>query len=131
MLRSSNVCHRCHFETEKDGERTTKTYKFHCSAEWIGHVDCGCRCTNGHQRLTSSKDGKVTGNCDLLTESAAYPVALGQAIIKGWMSARDAVPVRVSMGAPRSSFSKKRSWTEIAIAEDRNCAPKPRFWQQL
>ena len=127
QLSSSAVCHRCSFEKAPDGKRLWKQYKFYCSDPWIGDLQVGCKCQQGHIALTSKQDGKVTGKLDLLSESAAYPIALGQAVISAWSSQDVHDPV----GEPRAS---KRSWQSLDVGDDNSpssSASKPRrFWQE-
>ena len=131
QLPNSAVCHRCSFEKAADGKRLWKQYKFYCSDPWIGDLQVGCNCELGHIALTSKKDGKVTGNLDRLSESAAYPIALGQAVISAWSSqeGRDSDPV--DNAGPRAS---KRSWQSLDVYDDgllSSSSSKPRrFWQE-
>ena len=88
VLRSS-CTPRCAWSTEPWGKRMLKRFKFACTGGWISHIHRPCRCPGRrHLRLTRSvwSNGKLkfTGKRRELKNSAAYPDALGKAIVNAW-----------------------------------------------
>ena len=87
------VCPRCAYSTEAFGRRVLKRYKFLATGPWVEGLSRRCRCPNGaHAALAQhnvSVSGKVsvTGNTQALKKSAAYPIALGRAIVRACLQA--------------------------------------------
>jgi hypothetical protein len=90
------VTPRCSFSTEMLGERYYKLYKFAAigpqtsssPGAWIAKARRKCMCP-GKQHIALMKkscDGRITGQLDHLTKSAAYPKALGECIVQAWYS---------------------------------------------
>ena len=66
-----------------------KRFKFACTGRWISHIHRPCRCPGRrHLQLTcrfwSNGRVKFTGKARQLKKSAAYPNALGKAIVNAW-----------------------------------------------
>ena len=77
---------RCAWSREPWGKRMLKKYKFACTGMWISRIHRPCRCPGRrHLRLTRNVwiNGKLkfTGRRRELKSSAAYPNALGKAIV--------------------------------------------------
>ena len=80
---------RCAWSTEPFGKRMLKRFKFACTGMWISDIRRQCRCPRRrHLHLTRSvwTNGKrkFTGRGHALKKSAAYPDALGRAIVNAW-----------------------------------------------
>lgn len=90
------VTPRCSFSAEKVGEKYYKLYKFAAvgpqtsssPGAWIAKVRRACTCPNKQHiaLMRRTDDGKITGNLEHLTKSAAYPKALGECIVEAWYS---------------------------------------------
>ena len=94
---------RCAFSVAPFGKRYKKKYKFLATGSWIRGVFAPCRCPgNVHLLLTKTrvgKDGRVQRNGIKvrLTESGAYPIALGHHIVEC------ACPGQADTGTQRTS----------------------------
>jgi hypothetical protein len=87
-----SVAPRCAFSEEPLGQKYYKLYKFAAvgpstslsPGAWIAAIarTCGCPSRKHTSLMRRSDDGKVTGNLEHLTKSAAYPKALGECIVK-------------------------------------------------
>jgi hypothetical protein len=84
------IADRCAYDTAAPvGQRVKKPYKFLVSGPWLQSSLRKCTCPGGtHETLMQvNEKGQVTGKTDLLRASAAYPAALGAAIIAAWLGA--------------------------------------------
>ena len=93
------ACMRCPFAVEPDGQRHWKRYMFLSASMWVKRLrrKCGCL-SKQHIKLTKKRFGRVSGIKPRLRESAAYPLALGSAVISAWEAGPE----------PGSSIQKKR-----------------------
>ena len=117
------VAPHCAFSGGPRGSRFAKKFKFVSTSVWICQLARQCRCGGrGHTSLTSIriKDGihRVDGCRDALKASAAYPRALGRAIIKAWSSGKnidaalqEPIAGPMSQAAARSKVQGPRSKT--------------------
>ena len=85
----SAVTPRCAWSMDRLGKRMKKYFRFCCSAPWIQKLRRKCRCgRKGHLQLTVIRfvNGRkrFTGKRVALLKSAAYPPALGRALIQAW-----------------------------------------------
>ena len=118
--------YRCAFSVAPFGKRYKKKYKFLATGSWVRGVFAACRCPgNVHLPLCKTrvcKDGRVqkTGIKARLTESGAYPIALGQRIVEcacpGHADMGTTVGMRVdtkkvvqALKRVRKSYTKKRT----------------------
>ena len=87
---------RCAWDSRPYGQRFLKQYKLIGTGAWIGKVRRSCKCP-GKEHLSMvyhEPDGRVTGDKGALRQSAAYPSAMGKAIVKAWLSVSlSSVPV--------------------------------------
>ena len=78
---------RCAYVNKKPGEVTyKKPYKFLVSGRWLRDRLRKCTCV-GRQHaplMVKNEKGQISGRAQCLTESAAYPRALGEAIVAAW-----------------------------------------------
>ena len=87
LAMTSAIAYRCTYESAAYGRRYLKGYRMLAIGTWIRGVAAQCRCPQGiHLPLVTKNigpDGKVriTGIKKRLTESGAYPLALGRKII--------------------------------------------------
>lgn len=96
FVQRSTTTPRCAWSTEPMGRRMLKRFKFACTGEWICNIRRKCRCPGRqHFKLTTCvwRNGKLrfTGKRHALKKSAAYPDALGRAIVNAWQQ-RGAAP---------------------------------------
>ena len=80
----------CRYSTAPLGSRYGKRFKLMGSHAWVRQLACKCQCPGGkHKSLATVKNvrGKkaVTGIKHALKDSAAYPLAMGTAVIQKWM----------------------------------------------
>lgn len=100
------VTPRCAWSSEVPGRRFLKRYKLLATGAWIYRLHAACPCRNrGHLSLVSvrcSSSGKkrVTGRRSLLIASAAYPPALGKAIVEAWSTSQSRLPALAAPAAP-------------------------------
>lgn len=79
---------RCAYSMEPLGQRFKKPYKFVTSGPWLTLDKCTCPGVIHEKLMASDEQGRVTGNLQSLRASAAYPAALGAAIVEAWEGAR-------------------------------------------
>lgn len=146
----SAVTPRCAWSAERLGKRMKKYFRFCCSAPWIQKLRRKCPCGGrGHLQLTVIRfvNGRkrFTGKRVALLKSAAYPLALGRAIIKAWsQSSNDLHSVLRSAGdgctchwlttspgsasttsqKPRGRIVRKRKQPEVAWLCPPPCSTK-------
>jgi hypothetical protein len=85
------TCPHCAFSSGPLKKRFGKKFKMLCTATWICGMNRVCKCPRKKHLLCVTakiKNGKrkVWGNLELLKQSAAYPDAMGTAIIAAWKS---------------------------------------------
>jgi hypothetical protein len=92
LLQDAGVCwsqtvHRCAYDSSRQ-PRLSKLYKFIGSWQGVKGLNARCNC-NGIHRLTGSRnaENQWTGDVVALGESAAYPKALGEALLRAWEKA--------------------------------------------
>lgn len=111
---TSSVVHRCAFDTRDYGDRLGKAYKVHCTEPWIlsARLAHGCTCPRReHRKMVKRVGDKVWGLKSELSESQAYPDALGEAVIAAWQeggcqsqsSGSSGGASSAGVGRPRSS----------------------------
>ena len=88
--RHSATCARCAYAPEPYGQRALKRFRFVGTGAWVEQLATKCSCPGStHKSLAnvSVKDGRrtVTGKDEELKASAAYPPALGIAIVQAWL----------------------------------------------
>ena len=110
---------RCAWSTEPMGQRMLKRFKFACTGEWISGVHRKCRCPGQrHFKLTTCvwRNGKLrfTGKGHALKKSAAYPDALGMAIVNAWRQS--------GMALPSGQTSASCNWLDVCPGSRK---PKP------
>ena len=87
LAMTSAIAYRCAYSSAPYGSRYLKGYRLLAIGKWIRGVAARCQCPGGvHLPLVTKKigsDGKVrvTGIKKRLTESGAYPLALGRKIV--------------------------------------------------
>lgn len=91
FVQRSVVTPRCPWSREPWGRRMLKYFKFVCTGTWISAIRRRCQCPGRkHFKLTwgAWRHGKLTftGKRQALQQSAAYPDALGQAIVSSWQN---------------------------------------------
>ncbi|CAE7834952.1 unnamed protein product [Symbiodinium sp. CCMP2592] len=129
---------RCRFDRRPYGQRWLKVFKI-CGPWWIDQLYRQCLCPGEHKPLvTVSESGQITGNTEALKSSAAYPKAMGEAVIKRYMAIQQAdPPASVSHKKPaalhkRPAASHKRPAASEAASEK---APKKlamdQSWKEL
>ena len=132
------VLPHCRYSTAPFGSRYGKKFKLMGSHAWVLQLACRCRCPGRkHKSLVTVKNvrGKkaVTGVKQALKDSAAYPRAMGTAVIQKWM--RNACPEEghgpqsksagtARSGGPRSKVRQhgkrskvQRSWATLDLDE--------------
>lgn len=112
FVQRSTCTPRCAWSTEPWGKRMLKRFKFACTGTWISDIRCKCRCPGRrHLRLTGRvwRNGKFrfTGKGLALKKSAAYPDALGKAIVNAWRKSTTSCPTVCSVHA------SSPAWLEI------------------
>jgi hypothetical protein len=93
-LLSTGYCERCAYITDEDVDRREnylKRYKFVASGSWIHRAMKKCPCGKGtrHEPLMTADPldpRKMTGRKEHMKKSAAYPAALGRALVAAWRS---------------------------------------------
>jgi len=110
-LQHSAVTYRCAFERKASSvPRLWKVYKFWATGSWIQGTRRTCQCAGKpHLRMTKSYLDRLgkrrhNGIPNLLTQSAAYPDALGVSIVRAWSKGAARVP---SAGSVRKSCKRK------------------------
>jgi len=80
---------RCAYDNASKGTLTfKKPFKFLVSGMWLGQMRrCSCKDGKHSALMTKNDKGQVTGRVDMLRVSAAYPLALGEAIVRAWSTA--------------------------------------------
>jgi len=75
---------RCPYDDSPE-PKLGKLYKWVSSCPGIKGLNARCKCQGAHRRLGIRRsDGTWCGDCGALAESAAYPMRLGEALIKMW-----------------------------------------------
>ena len=106
------ICHRCAYEKFRKSLRIGKTYKLVATGAWIGKVGRKCSCLGGKhislcKVIVKSCKKRTTGYRKLLAKSAAYPPALGIAVVKAWQTSMSTK----SVPSPLSS-SQTQTWLQ-------------------
>jgi len=101
FVQRSVVTPRCAWSREPWGSRMLKYFKFLSTGTWISAIQRHCPCPgHRHFKLTWAawRHGRrtFTGKRAALRQSAAYPDALGRAIVHAW---RNAHPPQVGSGS--------------------------------
>jgi hypothetical protein len=123
LLQDSGVCwsqtvHRCAYDSSRP-PRLSKLYKF--IGSWQGVKGLNARCTcNGIHRLTGTRntEDKWTGDVVALAESAAYPKALGEALLRAWEQATP-VPKEVRKKAGESLWPDTQGSMHLGVEASR------------
>jgi hypothetical protein len=124
LLQDSGACwsqtvHRCAYDSSRL-PRLSKLYKF--IGSWQGVKGLNARCTcNGIHRLTGSRDAanKWTGDVVALGESASYPKALGEALLRAWEQATP-VPMEVRKKAGESLWIDTHGSMHLGVKASRS-----------
>jgi hypothetical protein len=124
LLQDSGACwsqtvHRCAYDSSRL-PRLSKLYKF--IGSWQGVKGLNARCTcNGIHRLTGSRDAenRWTGDVVALGESAAYPKALGEALLRAWEQATP-VPLEVRKKAGESLWIDTHGSMHLGVKASRS-----------
>lgn len=110
---ASSVVHRCAFDARVYGDRLGKAYKVYCSEPWVLSAELarGCTCPRReHRKMVKRVGDKVWGLQSELSESQAYPDALGEAVIAAWQQVgRQSQSSGSSGGASSASIGRPRS----------------------
>lgn len=122
FVQRSTCTPRCAWSREPWGRRMLKRFKFACTGTWISDIHRQCRCPGRwHLQLTRRvwSNGRVrfTGNGLQLKKSAAYPDALGKAIVNAW---------RKSTASTSESSSSFPGWLELCPGAKKDLLDKRR-----
>ena len=121
---------RCAYDTKPLGQRSKKPYKFLTSGPWLRPGLRKCTCPgSAHESLMVANDrDQVTGRTALLRASAAYPAALGEAIVDAWLAADTLPDVPVSDVQRSSGAAAKRTRCVPAREAHPRVHPPPGDW---
>ena len=116
FVQRSVVTPRCAWSREAFGQRMLKYFKFFATGAWITSIYRKCLCPGRkHFKLTWAKWNRgrltFTGKRLALRQSAAYPDALGQAIICAWRNHRPSA-VNISIPSTSSLASSSGLWLQ-------------------
>lgn len=131
FVQRSTCTPRCAWSKEPWGRRMLKRFKFASTGTWMSHIRRQCRCPGRrHLQLTRRvwSNGRVrfTGKGLQLKKSAAYPDALGKAIVNAWRksaastsewSASSPAWLELCPGAKKSLPDKRRNAEHKADAK--------------
>ncbi len=104
-------CARCAFSDAADGDRYLKRYRFLSSETWIQQLSkqCVCQRPKKHAPLVTVTYSRArrrhTGIKAALQASAAYPRALGEAVVRAWLQPAD---METSMQSKRVPLRRRR-----------------------
>lgn len=128
------VAHRCAYDVETPfGDRYLKAYKFVSTSSCMSEVEKACTCPGKEHKALVRRDGpKVTGIQGNLTESQAYPKALGEALITAFFalpppSGAMKASVATSRSAPpkrTTARSKSSAWPTSGTSSEDEAPPK-------
>ena len=106
---------RCAFSSEPLGQRFQKPFKFLAAGPWIARVSRPCPCgDHGHLPLMErNEQGQVTGVRERMLLSQVYPLALGQALIAGWLAEGQGAPVLPPVRLEGGLAEQANSQTEV------------------
>ena len=110
----SATTYRCAFSVAPFGKRYNKAYSILACGCWVRGLVAVCRCPERkHIPLVDTKvgsDGRIrtTGIKRRLTESAAYPIAMGHRIVEAACPGH-AAPVQCPVPGPKSGTKKRTS----------------------
>ena len=108
----SATTYRCAFSVAPFGKRYNKAYNILACGCWARGLVAVCRCPERkHVSLVETKVGsdgrtRATGIKPRLTESAAYPIAMGQRIVEAACPGQPA-PVQCPAPGPKSGTKKR------------------------
>ena len=109
----TGTCNRCAYLSDKEFQKEpwSKKFKFIASGNWIlqGMRRCSCNASRAHKPLMlRNEQGQVNGNQTAMKASGAYPLKLGQAIIRAW-HAWNAKHLSYSASCPAVQLSSHRT----------------------
>jgi hypothetical protein len=110
---------RCAYDLRRPGQLSfKKPYKFLVSGTWLESNLRRCSCKDGkHDALMlKNEKGQVTGRQELLKASAAYPPALGKAIVTSWLASP---PVSHITGSGSPRWQRKSKKARLAASRSR------------
>ena len=122
----STLTPRCAFDRKPFGQRFLKVFKLY-GPSWILDMHRTCKCPNGkHQALVkTSANGSVTGIHDALTESGAYPKAMGHALVRSWLKGLGAAAPLLNQKG-----QKRKASSEPVIKKPAACGSLGSCWKQ-
>ena len=88
---TSTLTARCTFDRKPFGQRFLKIFKLY-GPSWIANMYRTCKCPDGkHEPLVKSyENGTFAGIPEALSASAAYPKAMGKALVQCWLKGKAA-----------------------------------------